>query len=76
MLDEMGDVLFAAANLARKLGINPEEALRGTTNKFARRFALVEDAVSAAGGDWSAHDLASLDALWEQAKRAESNPGS
>jgi len=76
MQHEMGDVLFAAANLARKLGIDPEEALRGTNSKFARRFTMVEDGVNAAGGDWSAHDLASLDALWEQAKRAEPSPGS
>lgn len=76
MQDEMGDVLFAAANLARKLGINPEEALRGTNNKFARRFGRVEDAVAAAGGEWSDHDLAALDTLWEAAKRAESSPAS
>jgi nucleoside triphosphate diphosphatase len=66
--DEMGDVLFAAANLARKLDIDPEAALRRATAKFERRFRRVEilAAERGAGGDIDA-----LEALWEQVKREE-----
>ena len=68
MEDEMGDILFAAANLARKLDIDPETALRRATAKFERRFRRVETlaAERAAGSD-----LDSLEALWQQVKREE-----
>jgi MazG family protein len=66
--EEMGDILFAAANLARKLDIDPEAALRRATAKFERRFRRVETlaAERAAGSD-----LDSLEALWQQVKRDE-----
>jgi uncharacterized protein YabN with tetrapyrrole methylase and pyrophosphatase domain len=66
--DEMGDILFAAANLARKLDIDPESALRAATTKFERRFRRVETlaAERAAGSD-----LDALEALWQQVKRQE-----
>ena len=66
--DEMGDILFAAANLARKLDIDPEAALRHATAKFERRFRRVETlaAERAAGSD-----LDLLEALWQQVKREE-----
>ena len=66
--DEMGDILFAAANLARKLDIDPEAALRHATAKFERRFRRVETlaAEHAVGSD-----LDSLEALWQQVKREE-----
>jgi len=66
--DEMGDILFAAANLARKLDIDPEAALRGATAKFERRFRRVEmlAAERAAEGN-----LDVLEALWQQIKREE-----
>ncbi len=66
--DEMGDILFAAANLARKLDIDPEAALRHATAKFERRFRRVE-ALAAEGA--VASDLNSLEALWQQVKREE-----
>jgi nucleoside triphosphate diphosphatase len=69
--DEMGDILFAAANLARKLDIDPEAALRRATQKFERRFRRVE-AMAAERG--IGHDLDALEALWQQAKRDE-KPG-
>jgi ATP diphosphatase len=69
--DEVGDLLFAAANLARKLGVNPEEALRRANHKFERRFALLEREVAAHGGDWAAFELDALEALWARAKRTE-----
>jgi MazG family protein len=66
--DEMGDILFAAANLARKLDIDPEAALRHATAKFERRFRRVETlaAEHAVGSD-----LDSLEALWQQVRREE-----
>ncbi len=66
--EEIGDLLFAVVNLARKLDVNPEEALRQANRKFATRFAAVEAAVDERGGDWSAFSLAQLDELWEAAK--------
>jgi nucleoside triphosphate diphosphatase len=66
--DEMGDVLFAAANLARKLNIDPEAALRQATAKFERRFRHVEAlAAELATGT----DLEALEALWQRVKREE-----
>jgi ATP diphosphatase len=66
--DEMGDILFAAANLARKLDIDPEAALRHATAKFERRFRRVE---ALAAERAVASDLDSLEALWQQVKREE-----
>jgi MazG family protein len=66
--DEMGDILFAAANLARKLDIDPEAALRGATAKFESRFRRVE---TLAAEHETAPDLEALEALWQQAKREE-----
>jgi nucleoside triphosphate diphosphatase len=68
--DEIGDILFAATNLARQLDIEPEAALRAATAKFERRFRAVE-ALAAGGG--AGHNLDALEALWQQVKRGESN---
>jgi nucleoside triphosphate diphosphatase len=70
--DEMGDLLFAAANLARKLAIEPEAALRRATAKFERRFRRVETLAAERG---IARDLDALDALWQEVKRGEVEPG-
>ena len=69
--DEMGDLLFVMANLARHLGVDPEEALRGTNAKFVRRFEAIEDALARSGRTPQDSDLAEMDALWTAAKRAE-----
>jgi MazG family protein len=66
--DEMGDILFAAANLARKLDIDPEAALRHATAKFERRFRRVE---TLAADHAVGSDLDSLEALWQRVKREE-----
>jgi len=66
--DEIGDLLFAAANLARKLDVEPETALRRATAKFERRFRRVE-ALAAERG--IGRDLEALEALWQQVKREE-----
>jgi tetrapyrrole methylase family protein/MazG family protein len=66
--EELGDVLFAAVNLARHLGIDSELALRGTTTRFAARFRWIEERLGAT--PMTAMSLAELDELWEQAKAA------
>ena len=71
MEDELGDVIFAAVNLGRFLGVEAEVALNGTNNKFVRRFQQVEAAVRAKGLKWKELDLAAMDELWEAAKATE-----
>ena len=66
--EEMGDLLFAAANLSRKLDIEPETALRRATAKFERRFRRVETLAAARN---TGRDLDALEALWAEVKRAE-----
>src|SRR5512137_230503 len=68
MEDEVGDLLFAVANLARKLGVPPEEALRGTLGKFVYRFEYVEDALARRGVPHGAATLEEMDRLWDEAK--------
>ncbi|HEY3198169.1 MAG TPA: nucleoside triphosphate pyrophosphohydrolase [Nitrospirales bacterium] len=68
---EVGDVLFAAVNLARHLKLNPEEALRTTANRFADRFTKMETAASEQGRRLSEMTLKEQDVLWEQAKADE-----
>jgi len=72
---ELGDVLFAVTNLARKLKIDPEQALRTATRRFESRFEHMEDRWRASGRSPNELGLAELDRLWEEAKRALSLPG-
>jgi len=69
--EEMGDLLFVMANLARHLDVDPEAALRAANAKFTRRFAAIEDALAAQGRTPAQSDLAEMDALWDAAKAAE-----
>ncbi|MBX9989814.1 nucleoside triphosphate pyrophosphohydrolase [Phreatobacter oligotrophus] len=73
--DEVGDLLFAAVNLARHLGVDPEAALRGTNAKFERRFGSIEAALAAEGRSPAGASLAEMDALWNAAKRREREAG-
>jgi tetrapyrrole methylase family protein/MazG family protein len=66
---ELGDVLFTLVNLARHLTINPEEALRGTVNRFIDRFHYIESRAAADGRRLEDMPLEEMDALWEEAKR-------
>lgn len=66
---ELGDLLFSLVNLARFLTVNPEEALRGSTNRFIDRFHLVEAQAAEQGRTLSEMTLAEMDVLWEQAKQ-------
>jgi nucleoside triphosphate diphosphatase len=69
--DEFGDVLFALANLARHLDIDPEAALRRTNGKFERRFRGIEAALSQQGRTPAQASLDEMEALWVAIKRAE-----
>lgn len=68
---ELGDVLFVCANLARKLDIEPEDALRATNAKFTRRFAHIEKRLAERGKTPDQSDLAEMDALWDEARAAD-----
>lgn len=65
---ELGDILFSLVNLARFLHVNPEDALRGSTNRFTDRFHLVEAQAAEGGRVLSEMTLPEMDALWETAK--------
>ena len=68
---ELGDTLFAAANLARKLGVAPEEALRGTLARFVARFTHIERELARRGIGHGEATLEQMDALWDEAKGLE-----
>jgi len=68
---EMGDVLFVVANLARALDVDPEDALRATNAKFIRRFRYIEQKLAEDGKSPESSDLPEMDALWNEAKAAE-----
>lgn len=69
--DELGDVLFAVANAARHLGVDPEAALRRTNEKFRRRWRHMEGSAAEQGVTLETLDLAQQEALWTRAKQAE-----
>jgi len=71
LADEVGDLLFVLANLARKLELDPEACLAGANAKFTRRFEAVEAALAAEGRAPADASLQEMEALWGAAKRAE-----
>ena len=71
LADEVGDLLFVLANLARKLDLDPETCLRGANAKFERRFGAVEAGLAAQGRGPADASLEEMEALWAAAKRAE-----
>ena len=71
---EVGDLLFAVVNLARHLDVDPEAMLRGTNQKFERRFAAIERALADRGKSPQAASLEEMDELWNEAKAAERTP--
>jgi len=71
LTDELGDILFALANLARWLGIDAEAALRSTNAKFERRFKRVEERLAEHGKAPAQSSLEEMDRLWDEAKREE-----
>ena len=73
--DEIGDLLFAAVNLARHLDVDPEAALRGSNAKFERRFAHIEQRLAESGRKPEGVDLDDMEALWLEAKELERRAG-
>jgi nucleoside triphosphate diphosphatase len=73
--DEIGDLLFAVVNLARRLTVDPEQALRGACRKFERRFHHIEAVLAGEGSSPMERSLAELEALWQRAKAEEEPPG-
>jgi nucleoside triphosphate diphosphatase len=73
--DEVGDMLFVLANLARKLKLDPEACLRHANRKFSRRFEAMERHAAQAGSSLSELQLAQMDALWNRVKAAERGDG-
>lgn len=69
--EEMGDLLFAIANLSRKLGIEPESALRKANDKFSRRFTAMEAGLRAGGRALSECSLQEMEDEWGRVKQAE-----
>ena len=69
--EELGDLLFAAVNVARFVKADPEAAMTAACDKFARRFRAVEEAARAQGKDLSSMTLAEMDALWDAVKQQE-----
>jgi MazG family protein len=72
--DEVGDLLFAIANLSRTLGVEPEAALRRANAKFRRRFRDMEQAVARSGRTMSGMTLGELEAEWQRVKKAGNEP--
>jgi len=71
VFEEAGDLLFAAANLTRKLGVEPEAALRAANAKFERRFRAMESLAGGTGEPIETLDLAAQERLWQAVKRGE-----
>jgi tetrapyrrole methylase family protein/MazG family protein len=69
--DEVGDLLFAVVNLARKCKLDAESALQGATDKFVARFNRLENELNARGKKLGDVDLAEMDAIWNQIKMSD-----
>jgi uncharacterized protein YabN with tetrapyrrole methylase and pyrophosphatase domain len=71
VVHEVGDLLFAVANLCRHLDVDPEQCARAANRRFETRFAHVERRVGGSGRGWAEHSLEDLDAYWAEAKERE-----
>lgn len=71
LAEEIGDLLFAVANLARHAGADPEQSLRAANAKFERRFQFIERRLTEAGRSPADSSLDEMEALWREAKEAE-----
>jgi len=68
MSDELGDLIFAMVNLARKVGIDPEAALRSTVRRFINRFGYIEERLKKAQKQFSETSLDEMEVLWQESK--------
>lgn len=75
IIEETGDLLFATVNLSRFVKTNPELALSAATEKFIRRFALMEAVITESGQSMEDLSLADLDAVWNQIKQGKNTGG-
>lgn len=73
MKEEIGDLLFVVVNLARKLGVEPENALKKTNRKFRKRFKFIEDELKAENKTFEDSDLEEMDSLWNKSKTASNS---
>jgi ATP diphosphatase len=69
--EEIGDLLFAATNIARHLQVEPEAALKLTNRKFRRRFGHIENALDEQGKTFDATSIDELEELWQEAKGSQ-----
>jgi MazG family protein len=69
--EEVGDILFVLANLARWVGTEPESGLKAANRKFRRRFAHIEKRMVETGRAWNETTLAEMDQFWNEAKEIE-----
>jgi tetrapyrrole methylase family protein / MazG family protein len=69
VVEEVGDLLFVAVNVARFMGVDPETALRRSNEKFSRRFRYIETAVKRQGRELRNSTLPEMDELWNEAKK-------
>lgn len=69
MVEELGDLLFSVVNVSRLLGINPEEALKGSTDKFIGRFEFIEDRAVERGLNIESMTLEEMNEIWEESKQ-------
>ena len=68
---EIGDLMFAVVNLSRFYNIDPESALKKSTNKFITRFNQIEKQISDSGSSIEKSDLETMDKIWNQIKESE-----
>ena len=68
LTEELGDLLFSVVNVARFVGVDAEEALTKSTDKFSRRFRMVEDLAAERGIDMKTAPMSLIDSLWEEIK--------
>lgn len=71
MANEVGDLLFSISNLSRHLGVNPEEALQGTANRFIDRFCFMERLIRQAGKELADSSLEEMDRAWSSVKASK-----
>ena len=71
MVEEVGDLLFAVVNLARKLGVAPDNALQAANAKFTRRFGRLESLAAERGVELHSAGLEALDEIWDEVKSSE-----